>query len=94
MRVFGHYGYSTLTGLAAARPTTMNSEANVAKAHGSEPWNTGKHSKYQYHPGGDTSVEPKDAPSALNSTIVPNVSLPKVQKSLGGPVRRQEFADA
>ena len=34
--------------------------------------------KYQYHPGGDRTKAPKDAPSALNTVIVPNVTLPKV----------------
>jgi hypothetical protein len=34
---------------------------------------------YQYHPGGDTSKPKKDAPSPLNSVIVPNVNLPKVR---------------
>ena len=33
--------------------------------------------KYQYHPGGDKSKAPKEAPSALNTVIVPNVNLPK-----------------
>ena len=47
------------------------------------PWQTegeGKEDfKYQYHPGGDKSKTPKDAPSALNTVIVPNVNLPKVK---------------
>lgn len=50
------------------------------------PWQVGSakgkeaddHFKYQYHPGGDKNKAPKDAPSALNSVIVPNVTLPKV----------------
>jgi len=65
------------------KPTSASSEASVAMAPGSMPWQTdgkeGKDSdfKYQYHPGGDKSQTPKDAPSALNSVIVPNVNLPK-----------------
>ena len=55
-------------------------------AEGSMPWQVGSakgneaddHFKYQYHPGGDKKKTPKDAPSALNSVIVPNVTLPKV----------------
>lgn len=55
-------------------------------AEGSMPWQVGSakgneaedHFKYQYHPGGDKNKAPKDAPSALNSVIVPNVTLPKV----------------
>lgn len=49
------------------------------------PWQTtakgdgaDEHFKYQYHPGGDPNKTPKDAPSALHSVIVPNVTLPKV----------------
>lgn len=33
--------------------------------------------KYKYHPGGDLNQEPKEAPSALNVVVVPNVTLPK-----------------
>ena len=55
-------------------------------AEGTMPWqvdsvkgkNPDEHFKYQYHPGGDKSKAPKDAPSALHSVIVPNVNLPKV----------------
>lgn len=49
------------------------------------PWQTSsaggkadEHFKYQYHPGGDKTKAPKNAPSALHSVIVPNVTLPKV----------------
>ena len=69
-----------LTSLPIARsPTSASSERTVAKASGSEPWNRDdiSHSPYQYHPGGDTSVK-KDAPSALNVVVIPNVTLPKV----------------
>ena len=56
-------------------------------AEGSMPWQTSsakgeakqsEHFKYQYHPGGDQTKAPKDAPSALHSVIVPNVTLTKV----------------
>lgn len=69
-----------LTSLHTARsPTSASSERTVSKASGSEPWNRDdiSHSPYQYHPGGDTSVK-KDAPSALNVVVIPNVTLPKV----------------
>lgn len=59
-------------------PTSSSSENPVAKAENSEPWKTGGHAKYQYHPGGDTSKAKKDAPSALNEVIIPNVNLPRV----------------
>ena len=61
-------------------PTSSSSENTVAKVHGSEPWNTGSDARYQYHPGGDPSKGKKDAPSALNEVIVPNVNLPKVSE--------------
>lgn len=59
-------------------PTSSSSENKVMKAKDSEPWNTGSDAKYQYHPGGDKSRAKKDAPSALNEVIIPNVNLPKV----------------
>ncbi|KAK3114774.1 hypothetical protein LTR53_006551 [Teratosphaeriaceae sp. CCFEE 6253] len=58
-------------------PTSSSSENRVAQAVDSEPWKTGKDAKYQYHPHGDTSRPKKDAPSALNEVIIPNVNLPK-----------------
>lgn len=43
---------------------------------GSAPWEEGgDHAKYKYHPGGDASAEPRDAPSAVNTVVVPNVTL-------------------
>ncbi|MCJ1259736.1 hypothetical protein MMC24_007575 [Lignoscripta atroalba] len=67
------------------KPTSSSSEAPVSMAEGTMPWqvssakgeDAGEHFKYQYHPGGDRSKSPKDAPSALHSVIVPNVNLPK-----------------
>ena len=56
-------------------------------AEGTHPWQTegnekGDSYKYQYHPGGDRSKAPKNAPSALNTVIVPNVTLRKVSRPL------------
>ena len=66
-------------------PTSTSSESNVRITQGAMPWQLdgddadGKaHFKYQYHPHGDTSKPLKNAPSALNEVIVPNVTLPKV----------------
>ncbi|MCJ1400108.1 hypothetical protein MMC11_003311 [Xylographa trunciseda] len=67
------------------KPTSSSSEAPVSMAPGTMPWqvesskgeNADEHFKYQYHPGGDPTKAPKDAPSALHSVIVPNVNLPK-----------------
>ena len=59
-------------------PTSSSSENKVMQAHNSEPWKTGGDAAYQYHPHGDPSKGKKDAPSALNEVIIPNVNLPKV----------------
>ncbi|KAF4310157.1 hypothetical protein GTA08_BOTSDO02131 [Botryosphaeria dothidea] len=58
-------------------PTTSTSEKTVSKVPGTEPWKTGGDGKYQYYPGGDPTQAPRDAPSALNTVIIPNVNLPK-----------------
>ena len=46
------------------------------------PWHAaeedGKIYKYQYHPHGDTSQPLRNAPSAMNTVIVPKVTLPEV----------------
>ena len=77
---FGMAGYHF-----GRKPTSSSSEAPVSMAEGTMPWQTtakgdgaDEHFKYQYHPGGDKNKTPKDAPSALHSVIVPNVTLPKV----------------
>ncbi|EFX02833.1 hypothetical protein CMQ_2762 [Grosmannia clavigera kw1407] len=57
-------------------PTQATAETPVLKA--GMPWETGSTgSKYRYHPGGDAGADPKDAPSAVNVVIVPDVNLPK-----------------
>lgn len=72
-------GAFTLAGWHFSRnPTSSSSVNKVHQAPDSEPWKTGKHAAYQYHPHGDTSKDRKDAPSALNEVIIPNVNLPKV----------------
>ncbi|OJD37368.1 uncharacterized protein BKCO1_7000132 [Diplodia corticola] len=58
-------------------PTSSTSEKSVPKVAGSEPWMSGSDGKYQYYPGGDSTQAPRDAPSALNTVIIPNVNLPK-----------------
>ncbi|KAK2067433.1 hypothetical protein P8C59_001173 [Phyllachora maydis] len=59
-------------------PTKSTSEQKVPIAKGGMPWENGSgEGKYQYHPGGDTSRAPKDAPSAVNVVIIPDVTLPK-----------------
>ena len=44
-----------------------------------------EHSKYGYHPGGDPSKGVKDAPSALHTTIIPNVTLSRVCATQNSP---------
>ena len=77
------------------KPTSAVSERNVAIADGTMPWEVDdaeaeKESfKYRYHPGGDKSKPLKNAPSALNVVIIPDVNLPKVQREtarLPGPL--------
>ena len=81
-------GAFTLAGWHFSRnPTSSSSENKVAKAVDSEPWKTGSDAKYQYHPGGDTSRGKKDAPSALNEVVIPNVNLPKVSFYISFPGR-------
>ncbi|KAK9417416.1 hypothetical protein SUNI508_08776 [Seiridium unicorne] len=59
-------------------PTKSTSEQSVGMAQSGMPWESGSsEGKYQYHPGGDTSAEPKDAPSAINVVVIPDVNLPK-----------------
>lgn len=70
----------------SSNPTSSSSENKIGKADGTEPWKTGRDAAYQYHPHGDPSKPRKDAPSALNEVIIPNVNLPKV--SLSGEIGR------
>ncbi|KAK2039260.1 hypothetical protein LY76DRAFT_647051 [Colletotrichum caudatum] len=56
-------------------PTSSTSESPVLKA--GMPWETEGEGKYKYHPGGNPKNEPKDAPSAVNTVIIPDVTLPK-----------------
>ncbi len=57
-------------------PTKSTSESPVASA--GMPWETGAtEGKYRYHPGGNRKAVPKDAPSAVNVVVVPDVNLPK-----------------
>lgn len=64
------------------KPTSVTSESNVRIGDSAMPWERedegGKIYKYQYHPHGDESQGLRAAPSALNTVIVPNVTLPKV----------------
>lgn len=64
-------------------------------AEGTMPWQvgssksdeSGEHFKYQYHPGGDKKKGLKDAPGALNTVIIPNVTLTKVGRLKPGAGR-------
>jgi hypothetical protein len=65
------------------KPTSVTSESNVRIGESAMPWqrddDDGKMFKYQYHPNGDKNQPLRNAPSALNTVIVPNVTLPKVR---------------
>jgi hypothetical protein len=63
---------------------SVTGETRTSRIDGTEPWKDGAEGstgKYRYQtrasPGRDAKV--KDAPSALNSVIVPNVNLPRVR---------------
>ncbi|SPQ19677.1 6b07642e-df81-416b-b66a-56527c1efbaf [Thermothielavioides terrestris] len=59
-------------------PTKSTSESPVPLAKNSMPWEAGSgQGKYQYYPGGDANAAPKDAPSAVNVVVIPDVELPK-----------------
>ncbi|KAB5562811.1 hypothetical protein GE09DRAFT_761169 [Coniochaeta sp. 2T2.1] len=59
-------------------PTSAVDEAHVEIAKQGMPWESeGGQGKYSYHPGGDVHNAPKDAPSAINVVVVPDVTLPK-----------------
>ncbi|KAK1768802.1 hypothetical protein QBC33DRAFT_533746 [Phialemonium atrogriseum] len=59
-------------------PTTSTSESAVSISKAGMPWETdGAEGKYKYHPQGDVNAAPKDAPSAINVVVVPDVNLPK-----------------
>lgn len=64
-------------------PTSVTSESNVRIGESAMPWerneDDGNVYKYQYHPHGDKNQPLRNAPSALNTVIVPNVTLPKVR---------------
>jgi hypothetical protein len=71
---------------------TRFGEEQVNIAENSSPWtissdqienNDKNNFKYMYHPRGDYRNAPRKAPSALNSVIVPNVTLPKVSGPIG-----------
>ncbi|KOS20833.1 Uncharacterized protein ESCO_004069 [Escovopsis weberi] len=56
-------------------PTASTSQVDVAVA--GLPWETDSSGKYKYHPGGDARQPAREAPSALNAVVVPNVTLPR-----------------
>ncbi|RYP23695.1 hypothetical protein DL765_000991 [Monosporascus sp. GIB2] len=59
-------------------PTTSTSESRVGLSSSGMPWESNSaEGKYKYHPGGDPNQPPKDAPSAVNVVVVPDVNLPK-----------------
>ncbi|EOD48614.1 uncharacterized protein LTHEOB_5076 [Neofusicoccum parvum] len=62
----------------AGNPTSATDSRKVPAVQGSEPWRTeGTHGKYMYYPQGDTKNAPREAPSALNVVVLPEVNLPK-----------------
>lgn len=71
--VFAWAGYHFVSA-----PTGADDKSGVSAVPNSEPWkNEGTKGKYQYYVRGDKTMGLKDHPSALNTTIIPNVTLPK-----------------
>ncbi len=61
---------------------TGSDHSAVATVPDSEPWKDGNQAssgKYKYHPYNDVNRPAVDAPSALNTVVIPNVTLPKVR---------------
>ncbi|KAF2747594.1 hypothetical protein M011DRAFT_486434 [Sporormia fimetaria CBS 119925] len=60
-------------------PTSASSERPVTKIPDTEPWHDrgAANGPYQFAPYGDLKNGARDAPSAINETIIPNVTLPK-----------------
>lgn len=62
----------------AGNPTKASDARPVPAVPGSEPWRgEGGTGKYMYYPQGNPMHPPKQAPSALNHVVIPNVNLPK-----------------
>ncbi|KAG5934758.1 hypothetical protein E4U60_003602 [Claviceps pazoutovae] len=77
--VLGAVMLATLSGAGfyfGRSPTKSTSEDVVSIARSGMPWEGDSEGKYKYHPGGDINADPRDAPSALNVTVIPAVSLP------------------
>ncbi|KAH8145430.1 uncharacterized protein LAJ45_10552 [Morchella importuna] len=79
-------GAFALAGYNFSRNPTMSSsqEPRINMVPDSAPWkddgleNSDKNNyKYKYHPNADYRKAPKNAPSALHSVILPNVTLSK-----------------
>ncbi|EON60955.1 hypothetical protein W97_00165 [Coniosporium apollinis CBS 100218] len=59
--------------------TLFGEVLEVPQVPESEPWksNGAKEGKYKFYPYGDPRRGEREAPSAMNTVIVPNVNLPK-----------------
>ncbi|KAF2872831.1 hypothetical protein BDV95DRAFT_593238 [Massariosphaeria phaeospora] len=67
-------------------------ESYVAKVPDSEPWKSDDHGgKYKYYPENKPDKEAKTAPSALDTVIVPNVTLPKHLHDQYNKYGKEEF---
>jgi hypothetical protein len=64
--------------LVPGRSPTKSTSENPVSVSGM-PWETNSaEGKYLYQPGGDASAAPREAPSAVNVVVIPDVNLPKV----------------
>ncbi|KAF2748710.1 hypothetical protein M011DRAFT_466493 [Sporormia fimetaria CBS 119925] len=71
-------GIFAWAGYRFVQSPTGSDYSGVATVDESKPWEKDASSgKYKYYVAGDPKQGVKDAPSALNTVIIPNVTLPK-----------------
>lgn len=91
------FAYSMSGWYLGKKPTSATSEEAVAVARDQNVWNynddRGTEWKYKYYPGGDRTQEPKMAPSALYSVIVPEVGATRGQHERFNKFGRKDFRD-
>jgi hypothetical protein len=72
---------STILTFEIVQSPTGSDYSGVAEVKNSAPWEQdGSSGKFKYYVKGDPNQGVKDHPSALNTVIIPNVTLPKVKE--------------
>ena len=74
------YSGNVILTVSTVQSPTGSDYSGVAEVKDTEPWKEGGSAgKFKYYVNGDPRQGVKDHPSALNSVIIPNVTLPKVR---------------